>query len=73
MNGLRPPVGENVDLLATRLGMRVYEILDVPPRVPKSGTFSEIAKLWHKLDTEEQMKVLNFISDLIKSNEDTHS
>ncbi|HWQ04483.1 MAG TPA: helix-turn-helix transcriptional regulator [Longilinea sp.] len=73
INGLRPPVGENVDLLATRLGMRVYEILDIPPRAPKSGPFAEIAKRWHELDSEEQRKVLNFVCDLIDAKESKQS
>lgn len=70
MNGLRPPVGENVDLLATRLGMRVYEILDIPPRAPKSGAFAEIAKRWHKMDAPTQRRVLEYVRDLTDEQEE---
>lgn len=34
VNAIRPPSGENADILATKLGWEVYEILEIPPRLP---------------------------------------
>ena len=55
VNGLRPPNPENIDAIAARLGLAVYQIMDLPPRVPNDKLFRQIVTRWHRLsDTQKK-------------------
>lgn len=64
LHAVRPPVGDNIDLLATKLGPEVYEILDVPPRMPKDKSLSFIAKNWHKLNDAQRAELRERVENL---------
>lgn len=49
MNDVRVPVGENIDKLADRLGVEVYDLLGAPRKMPRSKKLYLIAMIWSKL------------------------
>ena len=57
MNALRPPNPENIDAIASRLGLTVYQIMEVPPRVPNDKLFRQVVARWHKLTDEQKSEI----------------
>ncbi|NPV56072.1 MAG: helix-turn-helix transcriptional regulator [Anaerolineae bacterium] len=57
MNALRPPNPENVDAIASRLGLAVYQIMDLSPRVPNDKLFRQIVARWHKLSESQKSEI----------------
>ena len=64
MNEIRVPSGDNVDSIATRLGTRIYYILDIPPRMPRNKGLFVIAENWHKLTDQQQRRFVEDIKNL---------
>jgi hypothetical protein len=49
INDVRLPQGENVDKLADKLGVVVYDVLSLPRRMPKNKKLALIAEMWNRL------------------------
>lgn len=65
-NGYRPPNEANADILATKLGPEVYEILGYTPRLPSNKWMRIIAKRWHKLSERRQ----KYYAEMIENDTD---
>jgi transcriptional regulator with XRE-family HTH domain len=61
VNGIRPPGPESLDVLAGKLGLEVYEILGVSPRLPNDKHMRSIAKNWHKLSDQQKRELVERI------------
>ena len=57
-NGERMPTGENLDNLAARLGVIVYDIVGVPRRMPKDKGLRELADIWTQISDQERRELL---------------
>lgn len=64
MAGTREPVGENVHKLADKLGPEVYEILGLPPMMPRDNALKFIANLWHKLNDDQREIILDVAKEM---------
>ena len=60
MNGKRVPGPENIKQLAEKLGIEVYDALDIDRPDP---LFTEIETWWDKLDNESKEKIHRIIQD----------
>ncbi len=69
MSGQRLPLGNNVDSIAGKLGPEIYNILDVPPRIPKDKQLLKIATNWHKLTDNQQAQLCEWVENLTFENE----
>ncbi len=63
INEIRLPTGDNIDAIATRLGPEIYEILGVPPRMPKDKLLNFIAAKWHKLDEAKRKQLAELVDN----------
>jgi transcriptional regulator with XRE-family HTH domain len=54
MNGTRKPQGENIELLAHKLGIEVYDVLGLPR--PDRDLFY-LQSIWDSLSTEERRRI----------------
>jgi hypothetical protein len=74
-NDVREPTPENADKLAARLGMIVYKVLGIPPRVPKSlqAILYNLDKLDDRQAAEIEERVLNFISENERRQAENHN
>jgi hypothetical protein len=66
-NDVRTPTPENADKLAQHLGMVVYKILDMPPRVPKA--LQVILYKLDKLDEQQAREIEERVLNMIEDNE----
>lgn len=64
----RLPQGENADKLATKLGLEIYDILGLPPRIPKDKKLLEIFKRWGRLNTQQQAQIAEEVQNLADKN-----
>lgn len=64
MSGTRKPTGANVHKLGDKLGPEVYELLELPPMMPRDPGIMLIAKLWHKLNSDQQQKILDVAEEM---------
>lgn len=58
INDNRRPDVEMADILATRLGPVVYDLLGYPRKMPKDKLLYWIADHWHELTEDEQKEIL---------------
>ena len=60
----RPPAGENIDILASKLGLKVYDILGKPEKLPDDERIKLIASRWHLLSEEQKNEILNLVEKM---------
>lgn len=60
----RLPTGDNVDILATKLGQTIYDIVGVPPRMPKDKKLALIARRWHLLNDQQRSALAEEVQNL---------
>lgn len=60
INELRLPTGDNVHKLASKLGPKVYDILEMPRMMPLDKTQKELYSIWYDLTEQEQIELLEF-------------
>ncbi len=65
MNGTRTPTGKHVDMLVSKLGPEIYDVLDL--RRP-SFDFSIFDLFWDKLSDEQQGEVLTLMRGCAEQN-----
>ncbi|HWQ03913.1 MAG TPA: hypothetical protein VN452_01010 [Longilinea sp.] len=57
-NMTRQPSGDNIDRLANYFGDVVYDILDVPRRIPKDWRLARIAEIWPRISEHSRSELL---------------
>ena len=73
MNGLRLPTGENVFILADKLGPRVYDILGEPRRMPDDPGAQKIIELYYSMNEKERQELLDFADKMGESESRAHA
>lgn len=68
MNDVRTPVGENADRLADKLGVEVYDRLNLPRRMPRNKKLMFLATIWDKLEEHEQDELYERAKNLSRQN-----
>lgn len=63
VNEARLPTMEQADLIATKLGPRIYEITGYAPRMPKNKYFRKVAAKWYKLTDQQQREYVERIEN----------
>ena len=61
MNGQRLPTGNNVHMLAAKLGPEVYDILGQPRRMPDNPDIERIIQGYFEMNEAERQELLDFI------------
>ena len=69
MNGNREPTGDNVHLLAAKLGVKVYDLLGVPRLLPDNPSLVYITENWYSLSKDQQDEIMKMMEDY--TNEET--
>lgn len=64
MSGTREPAGDNIHKLGDKLGPRVYEILGLPPMMPRDPGVMFIAKLWPRLNDDQKQRILDVAEEM---------
>ena len=67
LNGVRLPVGDNIEYLAAAFGPQVYDILGKPRVVPNDPIIKLILDRWGLLDEDEHDQLLNFMDTVLLS------
>lgn len=66
MNGTRTPAGKHIDMLASKLGSEIYDVLDLRRPV---FDFSIFDLFWDHLSEEQQDEVLNLMRGFAEKND----
>jgi transcriptional regulator with XRE-family HTH domain len=69
INGVRPPNRDNMDQLATKLGMRVYDIFGVPRSMPKEKLAQIFWERWPHLTDSQKRHLDEMSANFIEDNE----
>jgi len=65
MNGTRIPSVENAEKLADYFGPEVYEILEMPPKMPNDPLLKRVVYAWMKLQPDMQKRIVNKVEDAV--------
>jgi transcriptional regulator with XRE-family HTH domain len=65
MNGVREPVGKNIHKIADKLGLKVYDLLGEPRRMPDDPMLCEIVERWFQMTEAHRSELLNLAKKLI--------
>lgn len=69
-NGERMPTGENLDSIADRLGVVVYDIVGVPRRMPRDRGLRDLADIWTKISEGERRELLERAKNFLDNKSD---
>lgn len=67
LNGVRLPVGDNIEYLAAAFGPQVYDILGKPRVMPDDPILKAIVDQWDLLDEGEHDQLLVFLNTVIST------
>ena len=65
INEIRLPTGNNVHLLAAKLGPEVYDILGLPRQMPADPEAEEILNLYLSLTDTDRVKLLEYARKIV--------
>ncbi len=66
INGVRLPVGDNIEYLAAAFGPQVYDVMGKPRVMPNDPILKLIVDDFELLDEEERDQLLQFINTILE-------